>query len=165
MLNPHQLPLSNTELSKCNINELLILHYNCRSMINKVTDIHNICNLLNPSIICLTETWLDTSSKETAYIPEGYNIIRKDRSERFKQKYGKNNGGGIAVLYKKELKVRKLNISTDTEETLWIEVKSKPTFILGTVYRANYTDLLTDSVNGTILEDTRNFLEKSSSEV
>ena len=86
------------------------------------------------------------------HIPDGYKMIRRDRSDKFKQKYGKSNGGGIAVLYKKELTVQKLNINDDTEESLWVEVKADPNFIIGTVYRANYTELLTGNENGSMLE-------------
>ena len=61
------------------------------------------------------------------------------RSNSFKQKYKKNNGGGVAIFYKKELKVRKLTNIIEPEEVLWVEVKSKPSFILGIVYRSEYT--------------------------
>ena len=149
-LSPEQLPIANSALNLTE--DFLILHYNCRSMKNKMEEISNICYKLQPAILCLTETWLDASSQPRAYVPEGYNIIRQDREDQFKQKYGKRDGGGIAVLYKDDLKVRQLNIKVDTEETLWVEVKSKPNLIIGTVYRSSYTDLLADTEKGTILE-------------
>lgn len=152
LLNTNQLPITNSELLDIKDSNLLILHYNCRSMINKETEVHNICKDLEPSILCLTETWLDNSASLDSYTPTGYSIIRNDRSDIFKQKYGKNNGGGIAVLYKEELKIRKLDINTGTEETLWVEVKAKPNLILGTVYRASYTNLLTETEKGSELE-------------
>ena len=114
-----------------------------------------ICNKLQPSILCLTETWLDSSTVNVK-IPCGYIIIRYDRTEEFKQKYGKTNGGGIAVLYRKGMKVRKIVSSTPLEETLWLEIKGKPTFIVGVVYRAEYTNLLTETDNGTVLEEQLN---------
>ena len=55
-------------------------------MVNKATEIYNICINLKPSILCLTETWLDESTKLTQnYIPDGYKYIRKDRTEQFKR--------------------------------------------------------------------------------
>ena len=66
--------------------------------------------LLDPDVICLTETWMDDSVPKTAYIPQGYKIIRKDRSENYKQKYGRNKGGGVAVLHKEHIKVEKKSI-------------------------------------------------------
>ena len=117
-LNPEQMPLKISSLSPDSPSNFLVLHYNCRSFPSKMEEVHNICRKLEPSIICLTETWLDESAGPEAYLPDGYSIIRRDRNDEFKQKYGKNNGGGVAVLYKKELKIRKLNKSTSAEETL-----------------------------------------------
>ena len=48
--------------------------------------------------------------------------------------------------------MKKLEIDIATEETLWVEVKTKTSFILGTIYRANYTNLLSEDENGTELE-------------
>ena len=134
-------PISNEDLVTCN-GDFLILHYNCRSLLNKVEELTDICMKLKPKIICLTETWLDDSTPQTANIPDGYKILRCDRSDRYKQKYGKTNGGGTAVLYSEDIKIRKLNVDTEDQETQWIEVKANQIFILGIVYRAHYTDLL-----------------------
>ena len=154
-LKPEQLPYTNAELTKTS-NELLILHYNCRSMRNKAEEIYNICIELQPSILCLTETWLDQSTKQLSYIPEGYNIIRLDRTEKYKQHYGKNDGGGIAIIYKDELKIRKLDINSETEETMWIEIKSKPNLVLGVVYKTDYSNLLKETETGSVLEAQMN---------
>ena len=151
-LKPEEVPIDNETLLQYSKNKFLILHYNIRSIANKAEEVYNICRKLQPSILCLTETWLDASSGPNAYIPEGYNIIRHDRSEEFKQKYGKTNGGGVAILYKKGLKIRKIISGTDLEETLWLEVQGKPNFTVGIIYRASYTDLLTEKENGTPLE-------------
>ena len=75
-------------------NELLIIHLNCRSLVRKEEELQNILELLDPDIICLSETWFDLSVPINSHIPEGYNIIRKDRTENFQQKYKKKNGGG-----------------------------------------------------------------------
>lgn len=143
-LKQSEMPTSNQNLIKL-CSDFLILHYNCRSIMNKIEELWNICSKLKPEIICLTETWLDESSSKTAHIPEGYKILRCDRTETFKQKYGKTNGGGTAILYREDIRVRKLKIDKDDQETQWIEVKAKPNFILGVVYRAHYTDLLNET--------------------
>jgi hypothetical protein len=155
-LKSEQIPISNESLLEIIQGKFLILHYNCRSYLSKLEELYNICYNLQPSIICLTETWLDSSTGPRAFIPDGYNIIRYDRTEEFKQKYGKSNGGGVAVLFKKELKVKRIINSKQPDETLWLEVKAKRKFTLGIVYRADYTNLLTDEGNGTILEDQLN---------
>ena len=43
------------------------------------------------------------------------------------------------------MKIQKLKIHNETEETLWVEIKTNPSIILCIVYRANYTDLLTEN--------------------
>ena len=151
-----QLPEENETIQNKHRNDFLILHYNCRSLQNKFLEIHNICNLLKPSILCLTETWLDPSHGPQAYLPTGYSIIRKDRSTEFKQKYMKNNGGGVAILIKNGLKFRKLKNHIEPEESIWIEVKAKAPFILGVVYRSEYCDLLIETENETPLEKQLN---------
>ena len=75
-------------------------------------------------------------------VPEGYCILRKDRTENFKQQYGKANGGGIAILHKTNVKVKTKLIADCDEETMWIEVQMKRKFLLGLTYRASYTNLL-----------------------
>ena len=127
-------------------NELLILHLNCGSMLNKTEEIQLIIDTLNPDILCITETWLDHSVPAQGHVPRGYKIIRKDRSDDFKQKYGRNRGGGIAVIYKEHLKIEKKNYMTDeVEEILWVHVKVKQSFMLGVVYRNEYTDLMKEN--------------------
>lgn len=144
-LTVEEMPTTNLNFIKNSSKEdFLILHYNCRSAVNKMDEIRNICSKLNPSILCLTETWLDSSNPKTALTPEGYKIIRNDRSDIYKQKHGKNSGGGTAILHKEDIKVRTLEIGDEDQETQWIEVKGKPNFILAVVYRAQYTDLLDD---------------------
>ena len=69
-------------------------------------------------ILCLTETWFDDSIPSHGFVPEGYRIIRKDRSNDFKQKYGRNKGGGIAVIYKAHFPWTKV------KDRLFIAVKS-----------------------------------------
>lgn len=151
-LTPGQMPTRNSDFKQDAVKDFLVLHYNCRSMINKIEELFYICKTLQPAILCLTETWLDATSPPNAYVPEGYNIIRYDRSDEFKQKYGKVNGGGVAIIHKENIKIKKLNIETKTEEVLWVEIKAKKNITLGVVYRPSYTELLTDNENGTILE-------------
>lgn len=150
-LKPEELPASNEEISISD-KELLILHYNCRSIVNKGDELERTCIQLKPDVVCLTETWLDDSSPKTAFVPEGYKILRNDRSEEFKQKYGKTSGGGTSILFKKDLRIKYLKIGDNDQETQWIEIKTNQTFTIGLVYRAEYTDLLDDELDSSPLE-------------
>ena len=123
--------------------ETLILHINCRSLLNKREELEDIIEQLKPNILCLTETWFDGSVSPKEFVPDGYKIIRHDRTELFKTKYGKNNGGGVAILYKEHIKIQKISVITDDiEEILWIRVKTKFNFLLGVLYRPVYTDMM-----------------------
>ena len=144
-------------------NDFLVLNLNCRSALNKAEEIQYITNKLNPDIICLTETWFDDSVPLKTCVPDGYKIIRKDRSDEFKQKYGRNKGGGVAVLYKDHIKVEKKEYLTDkVEEMLWVQVRTKQSFMLGIIYRSEYTDiLLSDDGESKLEENVRKAAEIS----
>ena len=118
--------------------EFLIINMNSRSLVNTYEELEFICEQLKPDLICITETWLDDSSPQNAYIPTGYKVIRKDRSKDFKKKYNKSSGGGIAIFHKEHIILEKKTFLTDkTEEILWVQPKIKESFLLGLIYKPN----------------------------
>ena len=133
---------------------MVIHHINCRSSIGKIEEIFQYSEEHNPDIFLWTESKLDDSVPNSFCEPPGYRIIRKDRSEKFKRKYNLTGlGGGIAILYKKDLKVEifKKNIE-ETEEIMWIYVKGKRSFLLGLVYNTQYCELMKDKKGESIFE-------------
>ena len=141
-------------LIKSKRNELVIINMNCRSILNKREELEHIINETNADLIILTETWMDDSVPKQSYIPDGYKILRKDRCSEFKQKYGRNKGGGIALLYKEKIKIEKKDYLTEEiEEIMWVHVKIKQSFMLGIIYRADYTDALEESLEETVIEN------------
>ena len=146
--------------------EMLIIHMNCRSIVNKEEELKNIVEDLDPDIITLSETWLDDHIPTQTCVPEGYKIIRKDRSDGFKQKYGRNRGGGVAIIYKQNIKIEKIKYATDeVEEILWCHVKTRESFMLGVVYRAEYTDIIDDKETESKLEENIRKVTELSSKV
>ena len=135
-------------------NELLIIHLNCRSMVNKEEELFELINLLNPDIVCLSETWLD-GSIPTQYVPKGYKILRKDRSEGFLQKYRKIKGGGLAIIHRSYINISlKPSLTEKEEELLWVQVKTNTSFLLGLFYRPAYSTLLHENEEGeSLLEE------------
>ena len=97
-------------------------------------------------MLLLTESKLDESVSDNFCEPPGYRILRKDRSDNFKKKYNmKGSGGGLAILYKKDLNVEIFSKNKEeTEEIMWVYVKGKKNFILGLVYNTNYCKLMCD---------------------
>ena len=89
-------------------------------------------------------------------------MIRKDREESFKQKYGRNKGGGVAILHKEHIKVEKKKYLTDdTEDILWAHIRIKESFMLGVIYRPEYTDIMNDEGESKIEENIRKATEIS----
>ena len=153
VLKPWQLPQQLNEI-KSSKKELIIIQLNCRSILNKPEELDHIIQETDADIIVLTETWMDSSVPQQSCVPEGYCIIRKDRSENFKQKYGKIGGGGIAILHKEHIKAeRKKYLTDETEEILWVQIKLKESFMLGVIYRPEYTDLIKESEGESKLEE------------
>ena len=153
---PEQLPETWDDLSKqIKKNEEIIIHFNARSIVEKGDEIQEICLKLKPALIFLTETWLDESCPKGTAVPEGYTIIRKDRSEEYKQLYGKTNGGGTAVIVRNGINMKKHStLNKDDNEILWCTLTMKgKRHLFGLIYRAEYTTLLnTDGEGNTEME-------------
>ena len=140
-----ELPETFDELKKeMKKNEEIMIHLNARSIVEKGDEIQEICQKLKPALIFLTETWLDESCPKGTAVPEGYTIIRKDRSEEYKQLYGKSNGGGTAVLVRNGINMKKHNtLNRDENEILWCTLTMKgKRHLFGLIYRPEYTTLL-----------------------
>ena len=62
----------------------------------------------------------------------------------FKHKYGKERGGGVAILHKENINVTIMSsLHTEEDETMWIKVKDKQkTLLVACTYRTSYCDLL-----------------------
>lgn len=76
---------------------LTILNINCRSVKNKVPDLHLVIDQLKPDIICLTETWLKSDVSSSEVFPDNlnYSVCRDDRCD--------GKGGGVMIAISKSL--------------------------------------------------------------
>jgi len=70
---------------------LTILNINCRSVNNKIPELHQVIDHVQPDVICLTETWLkpDIHTAEIFPCHYGYQIYRDDRTS--------DKGGGVLL--------------------------------------------------------------------
>ena len=64
----------------------VLLQWNCRSAIDKKSEIIFLINKYNASIVCLSETWLVPAY---SFRISGFNTVRRDRADRH---------GGVAIL-------------------------------------------------------------------
>lgn len=130
---------------------LTLLHINCRSVLSKLTEIRELVEGLQISIVALSETWLDGSLQETIQIP-GYDFIGKARlGER---------GGGVGFLVKDTLKFQLYEPKGGYKnhkmyESLFIRLLQKnSTPIIGVIYRQpglqlhDFNDEFDDLVTG-----------------
>ncbi|KAJ1092168.1 hypothetical protein NDU88_005280 [Pleurodeles waltl] len=137
-------------------NNLHCILVNTRSIHRHAIELWNLINSTNPDIAFLTETWMNpTSAPDIAIaIPDGYKIIRKDRTNRI--------GGGIAIAHKNTIR-----ISTDTDnslpdaEHLHFTIHSDPKITLrGTLMyrppgpRTKFSEDIADFVNPHALSST-----------
>lgn len=160
-LKPEEVPLTIEEVKEGKSQgDYLIIHMNCRSVNHKEEEILTILEELKPDILCLSETWMDDSNPKQTFENQDYRILRKDRSEEFKQQYGKCNGGGVAVIHKRNQKIKVVkNLTEEKEEVIWLQVETSNPFLLGVIYRASYTNMLEEVKGQTRLGE---MLEKAS---
>ena len=113
---------------------LHLCNLNIRHLVPKLDELrismtHNQC----PDIFDMCETFLTNSVSDEQLKLEGFDLIRKDRSETQNKA-----GGGIILYFRKSINYkRRCEIEATNIETLWVEISlpnAKP-FLICTVYR------------------------------
>ena len=85
--------------------------------------------LLKFDVICISETYLDTSADNDALSIDGYNIIRADHPHNQKR-------GGVCIYFKEQLKLKKIATPNFSEFILCeISMRNKTGYIVVT-YRS-----------------------------
>ena len=69
---------------------LCIMHINCRSLANKITEIQSLITQCNVNVLAVTETWLSKEEAEGVSI-QGYHFVSKCRET--------GRGGGVTTLF------------------------------------------------------------------
>ena len=93
-----------------------ILLTNVCHILNKVDDLHAIVDLNNPSLIMITESWLNINVPDSVVrIGSMFNIYRRDRL---------TPGGGILAYVNVNIPTTHLkNLEEDNKEVLWLLLK------------------------------------------
>ena len=76
-----------------NVKNLQVLHWNCRSIRNKLLDLKITLYCMKPHVVALQETWLKNMKRSPRFI--SYNVHRLDRPN--------GKGGGLMFLVRKDL--------------------------------------------------------------
>lgn len=103
-----------------------LLNVNCRSVVNKATQLEGLLLTHDVEIAALTETWLSCHIFDSEFVPENYRVFRKDRDGR---------GGGVAILFKSSLQIFKMPDIDGVEGLFCKFYKNNVRYILGVVYR------------------------------
>ena len=115
-----------------------LLHVNVRSMCANFNSVTNLLSTTKckPSILALSETWLDESSQDLFHL-EGYNFFNKNRLNMKK-------GGGVGMFITDDFEVKVLNdmsVTNDIIECIFVEATCKlkhnasNQVLIGCVYR------------------------------
>ena len=92
---------NNINENKFTKNSLKVGFGNVISMFNKLSLICQYLDLTSTDLLFLTETWLNSKVLDSMVCLKDYEIIRQDRHH--------SRGGGVALLYKKHLRVNQIN--------------------------------------------------------
>ncbi len=100
------------------------------SIINKHDEISNyLTNQISPTILGISETWLNKNTPDSLINIEGYSTFRLDRK--------KSRGGGLVVYVPNTLKVTlREDLNNNQLETIWIELNlNRQSILLCNLYR------------------------------
>ena len=108
---------------------LKIGHLNVRSLTAHLDQVNLLLLREQLDVLCLSETWLTEAVDTSTLLFPGYIISRRDRR--------KKTGGGVAILYRNTLRAEQLQVpvGNSTLETLWLQITSRSTVVVGVVYR------------------------------
>ena len=155
--NQQRLPSKLTPILRSNHNKrgaLLpcMLYTNCRSLNTwKLSELEVSTKLHSPDLICLTETWVDTTTQQTISIDNYQNYF----SHRLVRR-----GGGVGILVHHNINPVLLSSHTaPTVSTIWlmIDITACSPIIVGCIYHSpnGSNELSLDRITTTILQLTR----------
>ena len=131
-LNPHAHPFFPTRHSlpthqHSTPPQLTLLSTNCRSVVNKCTELTIVAEEWQPDIICLTETWLDPNIAPNI---TRYDTFRRDRPPAENKSGTSARGyGGVAILVRqnkfKSVAMRP-DLARDGCEAVWVQLQPYP---------------------------------------
>lgn len=111
-----------------------IIQWNCRSIINKKSDLIHLLNKYEPFVVALCETCLKASYN---FKISRYNIIREDRPDGY---------GGVAILIKNSVPYSIINLPTHSDDISIIAVNVNNICIVS-VYIAHPSSSTSSEIN------------------
>lgn len=114
-----------------NNNLPIVLVLNARSIRNKVFDLHALLLTDSFDIVAMTEAWLDQNYLDCELQLEGYNIYRKDGSNR--------RGGGVLIAVRDHITCTRRSDLEVEAEMIALEIRPNPTSrVFSSVFSSNH---------------------------
>ena len=108
----------------------------CRSINNKIPELHQVIDQTKPDIIACTETWLKPEIKSSEIFPDSfrYNIFRDDRVT--------SKGGGVLLAVSKRLTCEEQpDLKTDCNiSCVKISIKGIRSIYISSFYKPHEND-------------------------
>ena len=126
------------------------LNLNTRSVANKLSKFQGFVYSSDFSIVCITETWLNSDIFDNEILPSGYSIYRKDRDSR---------GGGVLLAIKDGISSSQLPSPSDIE-TVTVLISSQNSIIICATYvppnaSDNYHELLCNYLTDLVINNAK----------
>ena len=123
-INPGPKNLKNKLLSvcHCNLNSLTAHNYSKLAQLKAYISLHK-CDF-----ICLSETYLDSTTPDNLLEIDGYNLVRADHPNNIKR-------GGVCIYYKESLPVRVISLLYLKQAPL-LEMNDNKKMKLPVIYRS-----------------------------
>ena len=97
-------------------NSLNIMYYNARSLLPKFDELATLCELHQPGIVCIVETWLSPEVTDSEISINSYQVVRLDRNR---------HGGGILMYVHDNLSYKIIAKGPDALEFLMLSIYNK----------------------------------------
>ena len=118
---------------KCKENTLSACHWNLNSItahnFSKLNQLKAYISTYKYDFICLSETYLDSSTPNNLIDIEGYNLVRADHPNDIKR-------GGVCIYYKESLPVRVISLPSFREALLLEMTYNKKKVFISVIYRS-----------------------------
>ena len=117
---------------------------NARSAVKKAALVHDLIADLRLEVLMLTESWITSDAPDSIKLdiaPPGFQVVHQPRGP----SSGKR-GGGIAIIHRNAIKVRRIDVGAPTEfEVLALNISPRPSvqIVVACLYRppGNVSDL------------------------
>ena len=133
----HNSKVKRKHFTKVKANEILnLLNINCRSIKNKIHDLHQVIQQVKPDIISCTETWLKPEVHTSGIFPStlNYQVFRDDRTT--------NQGGGVLIAISRDFICQEQPELKTSCNIQWVKmtIKRNQGYLCGLFYKPTEDD-------------------------